>query len=180
MTHPQDRGARRRINRQRPDTYLSRSQRIDRYGVEKQWKHLYGRSVKLRRAQQLGKLWPRREWEKLMAEADPVNVLFVCSKNQWRSPTGEAIFAKADGIATRSAGTASSARRQVSLEDIRWADLILVMEEKHAACLKADFRQDIRFKRLHVLDIPDDYKFMDTDLVALIRTAAEPLIFGNS
>jgi len=93
---------------------------------------------------------------------------------------GEAIFAKADGIATRSAGTASSARRQVSLEDIRWADLILVMEEKHAARLKADFRQDIRFKRLHVLDIPDDYKFMDTDLVALIRTAAEPLIFGNS
>ena len=70
MTHPQDRGARRRINRQRPDTYLSRSQRIDRYGVEKQWKHLYGRSVKLRRAQQLGKLWPRREWEKLMAEAE--------------------------------------------------------------------------------------------------------------
>ena len=37
MTHPQDRGARRRINRQRPDTYLSRSQQIDRYGVEKQW-----------------------------------------------------------------------------------------------------------------------------------------------
>ncbi|CAN0530343.1 unnamed protein product, partial [Scytosiphon promiscuus] len=44
----------------------------------------------------------------------------------------------------------------------------------------ADFRQDTRFKRLHVLDIPDNYKFMDTDLVALIRTAAEPLIFGNS
>ena len=150
MTHPQDRGARRRINRHRPDTYLSRSQRIDRYGVEKQWKQLYGRSVKLRRAQQVGKLW------------------------------SEAIFAEIDGVATRSAGTARSARRQVSLEDIRWADLILVMEEKHAARLKADFRQDIRFKRLHVLDIPDDYKFMDTDLVALIRTAAEPLIFGNS
>jgi len=178
MTHPQDRGARRRINRLRPDTHLSRSQQIDRYGVEKNWKHLYGRSVKLRRAQQLGKLWPRREWEKLMAEADPVKVLFVCSKNQWRSPTGEAIFAEIEGVTTRSAGTARSARRQVSLEDIRWADLILVMEDKHAARLKADFRQDLRFKRLHVLGIPDDYQFMEDDLVSQLRAAAEPLIFG--
>jgi predicted protein tyrosine phosphatase len=179
MTHPQDRGARRRINRLRPDSHLSRSQQIERYGVEKNWKHLYGRSVKLRRAQQLGKLWPHREWEKLMADADPVNVLFVCSKNQWRSPTGEAIFAKVDGVATRSAGTATSARRPVSLDDIRWADLILVMEDKHAARLKADFRQDIRFKKLHVLDIPDDYKFMEGELVNRIRAAAEPLIFGK-
>ncbi|MAN65519.1 MAG: phosphotyrosine protein phosphatase [Hyphomonadaceae bacterium] len=113
-----------------------------------------------------------------MAEADPVKVLFVCSKNQWRSPTGEAIFAETDGVATRSAGTARSARRQVSLEDIRWADLILVMEDKHAARLKADFRQDLRFKRLHVLGIPDDYQFMADDLVTRLRTAAEPLIFG--
>ena len=84
------------------------------------------------------------------------------------------------GVATRLAGTSRSARRQVSVTDIRWADVILVMEDKHASRLRADFRQEVAYKALHVLDIPDDYQYMDEELVELLRSKCEPLIFGEA
>lgn len=105
-----------------------------------------------------------------------MNLLFICSRNQWRSPTGEQLFRRIDGVTARSAGTSHKARRPVRLEDIRWADLILVMEEKHASRLRAEFRQELRHKPLHVLDIPDDYRFMDPELVCLLEQAVCPLL----
>lgn len=111
-----------------------------------------------------------------LSETEAVNVLFVCSRNRWRSPTGERVFRSDVGVATRSAGTSRQARRRLSLNDIRWADVILVMEHKHAARIKAEFRQDIRHKAMHVLDIPDEYRFMDEDLVELLRETAGPII----
>lgn len=111
-----------------------------------------------------------------MADVKPVKVLFVCSRNQWRSPTGEAVFRKTAGVATRSAGISRNARRKLSLADIRWADLIFVMEEKHATRIRAEFRQEVGHKALHVLDIPDDYRFMDQELIELFHEAAGPII----
>lgn len=105
-----------------------------------------------------------------------MNLLFVCSRNQWRSPTGEEVWRKTPGVAVRSAGTSRSARRRLTLTDIRWADLILVMEEKHKSRIRADFRDEVKFKALHVLVIPDDYGFMDPELVDIIREKTEPLI----
>ncbi len=111
-----------------------------------------------------------------MQDAEPLRLLFICSRNQWRSPTGEAIYRREDGVEARSAGTAKAARRRVSLDDIRWADLILTMEEKHSAWLRAEFRQEMSSKKIHVLDIPDEYRFMDGDLVTLIRETVDILI----
>ena len=65
------------------------------------------------------------------------------------------------------------------MADLRWADLVCVMEEKHKSRIKADFRDEVRYTPVWVLDIPDDYGFMDPELVELIRTATEPLIFGT-
>jgi predicted protein tyrosine phosphatase len=146
---------------------------------EKSWKLMYLRRFKLRRAQKLGKVWPRREWLNLMEDTEPVNVLFVCSRNRWRSPTGEKVWERVSGVAVRSAGTSRNARRRLTVADIRWAELILVMEEKHKARIKADFRGETRFKALYVLDIEDDYRFMDPDLVEIIRRKTEPLIRGT-
>lgn len=108
-----------------------------------------------------------------------MNVLFVCSRNQWRSPTGEEVWRKFPGVEVRSAGTGRNARRRLTLNDIRWADLILVMEEKHKSRIRADYRDEVRFKAVHVLDIPDDYRFMDPDLIDIIRERTEPLILGT-
>lgn len=109
-------------------------------------------------------------------DARQLNLLFICSRNQWRSPTAERLWFKRPGIKVRSAGTAKSARRRVSLSDIQWADAIFVMEEKHKSRLQAEFRQDLRFVDIHVLDIPDDYRFMDPELMTLIEEATEPLV----
>lgn len=53
--------------------------------------------------------------------------------------------------------------------DIRWADVIFVMERKHLNRLQAEFSRLLEHKRLHVLDIPDDYHFMDPELVDILN-----------
>lgn len=146
---------------------------------EKSWRLLYFRSAKTKRAQQLGRIWPYREWEAILSEAEPINVLFVCSKNKWRSPTGEAVFRNDAGLSVRSAGTSRSAKHTISVVDIRWADVIFVMEDKHRSRLRAQFRDEVRYKMMHTLDIPDLYRFMDPDLVEIIRAKAEPLIWAD-
>ena len=146
---------------------------------EKQWRLLYFRSAKVKRARQLGRIWPHRAWEREMAEAEPTKVLFVCSRNQWRSPTAETVFRKDAGLSVRSAGTSRAARRTITVADIRWADMILVMEDKHRARLRAQFRNELRYKTMHTLDIPDLYRYMDPDLIAILRAKAEPLIWAD-
>ncbi|WP_146577804.1 low molecular weight protein tyrosine phosphatase family protein [Neorhodopirellula pilleata] len=105
-----------------------------------------------------------------------LNVLFVCSKNRWRSPTAEAIYRSDDRISVRSRGTVRAAVQTIRASDVAWADAILVMEGKHRQRIFADFPGESKFKLLHVLDIPDDYQFMDDELVELIESAAEPII----
>ena len=101
-----------------------------------------------------------------------MNLLFVCSKNQWRSPTAEAIYRNRADLNVR------SARRTVNAGDIRWADYILVMEHHHKDRLKEKFAQELARKKIHVLDIPDDFQFMDLDLVALIELRVGVVLGG--
>jgi predicted protein tyrosine phosphatase len=99
-----------------------------------------------------------------------LNLLFVCSRNQWRSPTAEKVFGKKSNLKTRSAGTSPRAKRTISPADIRWADIIFVMEQKHKNRLLAVFTRMLSHKSIHVLDIPDDYKFMAPDLIAELES----------
>lgn len=105
-----------------------------------------------------------------------VNLLFLCSKNQWRSPTAEKVFEREPGLAVRSRGVSRSARRTVTAGDLQWADLVLVMETKHKQRLLADFPGEARSAQVCVLDIPDDYRFMDPELVEVLRETVTPLI----
>ena len=50
------------------------------------------------------------------------------------------------------------------------------MEDKHRQRILADFPGETKFKPIHVLDIPDEYQFMDDELAWLIRSAVEPII----
>ncbi len=104
------------------------------------------------------------------------NVLFVCSKNQWRSPTAEAIYRRDERVSVRSRGTAKAAVQTIRSDDVTWADVILVMEDKHRQRMLADFPDEAKFKPMRSLDIPDDYRFMDDELMGLIKSAAEPII----
>lgn len=104
------------------------------------------------------------------------NLLFICSRNQWRSPTGEAIWRRREGYAARSAGTSPNAKRRVSAADIAWADIIFVMEGKHRDRLKARFNRPSSHKPLHVLDIPDEYRYMDDELIELLEVSVTAIL----
>jgi predicted protein tyrosine phosphatase len=99
------------------------------------------------------------------ADSTKLKVLFICSRNQWRSPTAEKVWRSHPRLSVRSAGTSSNARRHVSPEDIAWADVVFVMEEKHKSRLVAAYARLLEHKPIHVLDIPDEYKYMDPELV---------------
>jgi len=89
--------------------------------------------------------------------------------NRWRSPTAEQVFAEHPGIETASAGLNGEAEVPLTAELLAWADLIFVMEKKHRARLQKDFRPYIKHARIVCLDIPDDYKFMDPELVRILQ-----------
>ena len=96
-------------------------------------------------------------------------LLFLCSRNQWRSPTAEALFRDHPRYEARSAGTENGARIKVTAGHLGWADLIFCMERKHADRLRERFPENIADKPLVVLRIPDDYEFMEPALLTLLR-----------
>ncbi len=97
------------------------------------------------------------------------NILFICSRNQWRSPTAEQLWKNHFGLNVRSAGTSPRAKKTVNAKDIQWADVIFVMEEKHKNRLRADFTRLLTFKNVQVLDIADEYQYMDPELVDILQ-----------
>ena len=102
------------------------------------------------------------------------NVLFLCGRNRWRSPTAEELFASHDGIECRSAGLDHDADQPLTPELVAWAHLIFVMERAHKTKLSRRFASSMRDQRVICLDIPDRYETMDPTLVRLLRTKVEP------
>lgn len=96
-------------------------------------------------------------------------ILFLCSQNKLRSPTAEAIFADHPAIEVDSAGLNNDAVVSLSEEQVQWADLILVMEKAHRNRLNRKFRMALRGKRIAVLGIPDEYDYMETSLISLLK-----------
>ncbi len=165
----------RRISHRRAFGYSRHSVTKDDWPKEKNWKLVYTRSAKLARAKQLGFEYPKKRLDE-EAAAEKLHVLFVCSRNQLRSPTGEAVWKKHPALDVRSGGTSPSARRTVGVDDIRWADVIFVMEEKHKSRLLAEFTRLMSHKTVHVLDVPDEYQFMDAELCEILEGAVSAIL----
>ena len=96
-------------------------------------------------------------------------VLFVCSQNRLRSPTAEHIFSGRPDLEVSSAGTNNDAENPITAELVDWADLIFVMERAHRNKLQKRFYSALKHKRIVCLEIPDEYEFMDPDLVRLLE-----------
>jgi len=101
-------------------------------------------------------------------DSKPTKILFVCSKNKWRSLTAERMLDGVNGYDVRSAGTEKDARIKVTAGHIGWADMIFVMEKKHRRRLESKFGDSLGGKKVICLNIPDDYKFMDPALIDLL------------
>jgi predicted protein tyrosine phosphatase len=96
-------------------------------------------------------------------------VLFICGKARQRSPTAEQIFANLPGWETDSAGLSADADIPVSAEQIEWATHIAVMEKRQLARLRKSFPELVSGRKLVSLDIPDDYTFMQPELIDILR-----------
>lgn len=105
-----------------------------------------------------------------------MNLLFICSRNQWRSPTAEKIFSKRQGLNCRSAGTEPSAKVKVNESHIKWADIMLVMEKKHKKRLLQKFPETAAIKRIEILEIEDNYKYMDEELIELLELSVNAVL----
>ncbi len=50
------------------------------------------------------------------------------------------------------------------------------MEEKHKSRLVASYAKLLEHKPLHVLDIPDEYKYMDSELVDELKRSVGAIL----
>lgn len=96
-------------------------------------------------------------------------VLFICSQNRLRSPTAEQVFSGWPGLETSSAGLNNDAENPVTPELLAWADTIFVMERTHRSKLSSKFKRHLGNKRVICLEIPDEFEYMDPDLIRLLK-----------
>ncbi len=106
------------------------------------------------------------------------NVLFICSRNQWRSPTAERVYRKSSGFQRPRGGDQSQRPAHGIRSRLRMGGRHYCDGEKHWSRLLADFAKGCfpAHKPLHVLDIPDDYQFMDPDLVEQLRQSVGAIL----
>jgi len=106
----------------------------------------------------------------------PLKVLFVCARNKWRSPTAEVIYRNDARLSVQSAGLSKQSPCVISAKHLAWADLVMVMENEHAARMRDQFRGVAELPEIVSLEIPDNYPFMDAELVQLLELAVEEVI----
>jgi predicted protein tyrosine phosphatase len=103
-----------------------------------------------------------------------MKLLFVCTQNRWRSPTAEKLFDGVDGCRARSAGTEPGARIRVTAGHLGWADVIFAMEKKHVRRLQEKFAEAVAGRAIICLNIPDDFEFMQSELIDLLQATVTP------
>lgn len=99
--------------------------------------------------------------------------LFVCSAGMLRSPTGAAVATKL-GYNARSCGSADYALIPLSVNLVHWAEKIFFVEENNYVQALETFARDIPTQNLirnkaKVLDIEDQYNYMDLGLVQIFE-----------
>ena len=103
-------------------------------------------------------------------------LLFICSRNKIRSLTAEKLFEGVPGYACRSAGTQPGARIVVTEGHLGWADLIFVMEKSHLQRLRQRFPEALNGKEVITLHIPDEYTYLEPDLLEELRAKLSPYV----
>ena len=106
--------------------------------------------------------------------APPRRVLFLCRHNRMRSPTAERIFGKRSDLDVRSAGTAVDALTRVNALMLEWADLIFIMDDQQRRSLRRRFAGHPILEHLICLEIPDEFTFMQPELVDLLTVRVTP------
>ena len=94
-----------------------------------------------------------------------MKVFFICNQNQNCSKTAANLFK--NRFKTKSAGLYCS--RPVTVRQISWADVVIVMEEEQRNEISKHFPKQYLTKRVLSLDIPDIYNYNNAKLVKLLK-----------
>lgn len=95
--------------------------------------------------------------------------------NKQRSVTAERLYRNDARLEVRSAGVRTEAKRRISEADLKWADVVYVMERGHKSRILERF-VGIALPPIDVLDVPDDFEVMDPELQELLRSLLDPEI----
>jgi predicted protein tyrosine phosphatase len=101
-------------------------------------------------------------------------LLFICSANRLRSPTAEQVFGEYPDVETRSAGLNHDAVDPLTAEHLEDIDIVFVMEKTHRNKLSKTFRPHLKSARVICLNIPDDFEFMQPELITVLKARVTP------
>ncbi len=102
-----------------------------------------------------------------------LKLLFVCTINRMRSATAQRIFENDQRFEVKSAGTDKSAANVLTSELMDWADAIVVMEKYHRSFIRSKHPNYYDTKKIVCLYIPDEYDFMQLELIAVLKNKLE-------
>jgi len=101
-------------------------------------------------------------------------ILFVCARNKIRSLTAEKMFSGSHLYDVKSRGVGREARIRLTERDIRWADVIFVMEKNHKNRILNEHREAAVGKAIVCLFIDDIYQPMEAELILELREKLAP------
>lgn len=90
-----------------------------------------------------------------------------------RSATAQVIYQDDERFEVKSAGTDKSAETFLSIELLKWADTIIVMEKEHRNYIRKNYAEIYETKKIVCLYIPDEYDFMHKELIAVLKAKFE-------
>jgi predicted protein tyrosine phosphatase len=102
-----------------------------------------------------------------------LKLLFVCTVNRMRSATAHKIYETDNRFEVKSAGTDNTANTVLSEEILNWSDSVVVMEKHHRNHIRKHFPNIYKEKRIVCLYIPDDYDYMQTELIGILKEKVE-------
>ena len=104
------------------------------------------------------------------------NILFVCHLNRVRSATAERLFCRRVDLDVRSAGTSSDALVRVNARMLEWADVVFTMDDGQRLAIEQMFPRHPALAQLVCLEIPDQFTFLQPELVAMLEARVTPFL----
>ena len=104
---------------------------------------------------------------------EKLKILFVCTINRMRSATAHKIYETDNRFEVKSAGIDRMANIVLTEEILEWADSIVVMESHHRNYIRKHFSDIYKSKRIVCLYIPDDYDYMQKELIETLKDKVE-------
>lgn len=95
-----------------------------------------------------------------------MRLLFVCSMGLMRSATAVKLLQGLPNLEVRNAGILQGSRHKLNTKRVAWATDIICFERKHAQRVTAFGGAA---KIIQVLDIKDEYGFMNKELILMLK-----------